>query len=169
MAGAYSQSMRQAPMQFMIPIYRNMPVEPCPKPSSDGSPNNKLSAISIDGYALAPAFNQDTNFYEVTVDPTVSSVMLRATAVDSSAQISGAGTINLTGTVTDVRIIVTAQDGTVREYTVRIRQNGVSGSGQAQGSGSGGTGSGPGYGDPGSGTSSGIQTGPGGSNVTIVN
>ncbi|MCI8950907.1 MAG: SH3 domain-containing protein [Lachnospiraceae bacterium] len=165
MAGAYSQSMRQTPMQFVIPIYRNMPVENCPKPSLDGSPNNKLSAISIDGFSLTPAFSQDISFYEAVVDPSVTSVMLRATAVDSTAQISGTGTINLTGAVTDIKIMVTAQDGTVREYTIRISQKG--GSSQTQGTGTGNTNNGPGYGTPDGG--GGIQNGPGGSNVTIVN
>ena len=100
----------------------------------------------------------------------------------------------LTGTVTEAKLLVTAANGAVREYTIRITRSdsgpaygsgsagipdgavpGASGStgsgGQTAGPGSGGTGdtggaSGPG-GTAGTG-SSGMLTGPGGSNVTIV-
>ncbi len=185
MAGAYSEAMRQSPMQFMIPIFRNMPEGSCAKPSSDGSPNNRLSAISVDGFSLSPAFSQDIEYYEVSVNTAVSSVMLRATAVDSTAQISGTGTINLNREVTDVKVIVTAQSGVAKEYTIRIiRSDGAplsnntagSGGGQAQGQGgvqgSSGAGNqgGPGFetaGEQGD-KAQASQGGPGGSNVTIV-
>ncbi len=126
MAAAYSETMRQTPLQFMIPVYRNMPGEACQKPVLDGSPNNKLSSISIDGFTITPAFNRDTYYYEAAVNTSVSSVVIRASAIDASAQIHGIGTINLNGTVTDAKLTVTAQNGTIREYTLRItRSNGA--------------------------------------------
>ena len=112
-------------------------------------------------------------------------MMLRATAVDSTAQISGTGTINLNREVTDVKVIVTAQSGVAKEYTIRIiRSDGAplsnntagSGGGQAQGQGgvqgSSGAGNqgGPGFetaGEQGD-KAQASQGGPGGSNVTIV-
>lgn len=197
MGEAYSESMRQTAMQFSIPVYRNMPAEACSRPVIDGSPNNKLSGISIDGFTMTPSFDRDTNLYNVTVNSSVASVMLRATAIDSSAQISGTGTVNLTDAVTDAQIFVTAQNGYVREYTVRITRsdsgpfsNGTAGDSSGGGSsgntyGPGGSsstsggpgadstagqdasGAGPGGSSAGNG-SSGALTGPGGSNVTIV-
>lgn len=208
MGAAYSESMRQTAMQFSIPVYRNMPAEACSRPVIDGSPNNKLSGISIDGFTMTPSFDRDTNLYNVTVNSSVTSVMLRATAIDSSAQISGTGTVNLTDAVTDAQIFVTAQNGYVREYTVRItRSDSGPFSNGTVGGGSGGVSSGNTYGPggssgtsnsgsstsggPGAGStasqgssgagpggsagsssagngSSGALTGPGGSNVTIV-
>ncbi|MDO5350502.1 MAG: SH3 domain-containing protein [Lachnospiraceae bacterium] len=191
MGEAYSESMRQTAMQFSIPVYRNMPAEACSRPVIDGSPNNKLSAISVDGFTMTPSFDRDTNLYNVTVNSSVTSVMLRATAIDSSAQISGTGTVNLTDAVTDAQIFVTAQNGYVREYTVRITRsdsgpfsNGTVGdssggvsSGNTYGPGAdsaasqGSSGAGPGGSAGGSSAgngSSGALTGPGGSNVTIV-
>ncbi len=190
LGAAYSESMRQTAMQFSIPVYRNMPAEACGRPAIDGSPNNKLSGISIDGFTMTPSFDRDTNLYQVTVNSSVTSVMLRATAIDSSAQISGTGTVNLTDAVTDAQIFVTAQNGYVREYTVRITRsdsgpfsNGTSGSssgtvssGNTYGPGGSSSGGSPGSsagGSPGAGNSSnqgssGALTGPGGSNVTIV-
>ncbi|MDO5415928.1 MAG: SH3 domain-containing protein [Lachnospiraceae bacterium] len=208
MAEAYSENMRQTALHFVIPIFRNMPAEACGRPTLDGSPNNKLSGIGVDGFTLVPAFNWDTNLYDVSVNRSVTSVMLRAAALDSTAQISGIGTVNLNGGVTEAKILVTAQNGTVREYTVRITQSengplsngsvgmtgsagqngsaggsygpggndGGSSAGQNNGSGSDsygpGYGSGPGStgnngGADGTGQTSG-NSGPGGSNVTIV-
>ncbi len=191
MAAAYSETMRQTPLQFMIPVYRNMPGEACQKPVLDGSPNNKLSSITIDGFSITPAFNRDTYYYEAAVNTSVSSVQVRASAIDSSAQITGTGTINLNGAVTEAKITVTAQNGTIREYTLRItRSNGAPVSNGSAGSapagnqdisggtqtlppagsnyGPGGTSIGPG-GAVSQGTGQASHNGPGGSNVTIVN
>lgn len=194
MAEAYTSAMRQTALQFSIPVYRNMPADACALPAGDGSPNNKLSSIIVDGFTLSPSFNRDTVVYDVTVNTSVSSVNVQASAIDSGAQISGTGAVALTGTVTEAKLLVTAANGAVREYTIRITR---SDSGPAYGSGSagipdgavpgasGGTGSGGQTAGPGSGStgdtggasgpggtagtgSSGMLTGPGGSNVTIV-
>lgn len=181
MAEAYSSNMRQSALQFSIPVYQNMPADPCVLPSVDGSPNNKLSSISVDGFAITPSFNRDTSVYDVTVNTSVNSVVIQASAIDSTAQISGTGTISLNGDLTEVMIQVTAQNGAVREYMVRITRSasgpvaestpgGTSQSGQTAGP--GGSAEGPGASSPGApGTSSGGSgeiIGPGGSNVTIV-
>lgn len=194
MGTAYSETMRQLPLRFKIPVYRNMPAQACVKPALDGSPNNKLSTLGVDGFTLSPSFDRDTESYDVSVNSSVSSVVLRASAVDSTAQIRGAGTVSLNASVTEVKVDVTAQNGTVRTYTVRItkseggpQNNGTiagggtgdagSPSGGAGGNGSAGSpssGQGPGgsgglWSGPGGGsTSGGSSGGPGGSNVTIV-
>ena len=46
-------------LEFSIPVYKNMPAGACVKPTLDGSPNNKLSALGVDGFALTPTFNRD--------------------------------------------------------------------------------------------------------------
>lgn len=182
MAEAYSDSMRQTALQFSIPVYQNMPADACALPTGDGSPNNKLSSISVEGFTLTPSFDRDTSTYDVTVNSSVSSVNLQASAIDSTAQVSGTGTVALSGTLTEAKILVTAANGSVREYTIRITRSdsgpaygGTSGGGsdgQTVGpgsSGSTGTGSGSGPGQSsGSTGSSGSVSGPGGSNVTIV-
>ncbi len=178
MAEAYSDDMRQTTLRFSIPIYQNMPEDACALPTGDGSPNNKLSSLTVDGFALTPSFDQDTTVYDVTVNSSVSSVTIQASAADSTAQTSGTGSVALNGTTTEVQILVTAENGSVRQYTVRITQ---SDSGPSYGGSSGGTSgsvtSGPGASvsettdsgtSSGSSDSSGSASGPGGSNVTIV-
>lgn len=165
MGEAYSESMRQTAMRFSIPVYRNMPDNACIKPGGSGSPNNKLLSLTVNGYALVPAFSQDTLVYDVNVGSGDTSVVIYAVAADSTAVIAGTGTIALNSAVMEVKVSVTAQNGTVREYRLRItRGNGASAGGTA-GTASGTAGSGM----TGPGTAAGSSnTGPGGSNVTIV-
>ena len=42
------------------PVYTNMPATACTKPAVDGSPNNKLGGLAVDGFALTPTFQMDT-------------------------------------------------------------------------------------------------------------
>lgn len=163
MGTAYSEAMRQLPLRFKIPVYRNMPAQACVKPVLDGSPNNKLSTLGVDGFTLSPSFNRDTESYDVSVNSSVSSVVLRASAVDSTAQIRGAGTVSLNASVTEVKVNVTAQNGTVRTYTVRITksESGPQSNGTIAGGGTGNAGS-PSGGTGGNGTSGGTSGGTGG-------
>ncbi len=162
MGTAYSENMRQLPLRFKIPVYRNMPAQACVKPVLDGSPNNKLSTLGVDGFTLSPSFNRDTESYDVSVHSSVGSVVLRASTVDSNAQVRGVGTVSLNASVTEVKVDVTAQNGTVRTYTVRITKsaNGPQSNGTIA---SGSTGNG---GTPTAGSSSGTAGGSGTSGGT---
>lgn len=191
-AKAYNDEMKNTALEFKIPVYKNMPDSPCLQPTGDGSPNNKLSGLSADGYVITPTYNKDTFEYNLIVDPSVSGINVSAAAIDSKASVSGTGTVSLNSGNNDVKITVTAQNGSVREYVIHVvRQNGgaaspsaenpgggqkASGkSGSLDGPGSGQTGPGAGAGPGGSGstgnsgnTSGGETDTPGGSNVTII-
>ncbi len=185
---AYSSQLKQLALEFKIPVYKNMPNDLCAQPTSDSSPNNKLSSLSVDGYSLTPTFSRDVTSYNVIVSPTVGSVTVRAAASDSNAVVTGTGTIQLQSGNTDITIQVKAQNGTVSYYVIHVvRQNSTSNGGTASdGTGPGGPGAGsasPGGQAPDSGVSIQIITGgpeqstdgsgtsgsgPGGSNVTII-
>ena len=176
---AYS-SVKDSALEFQIPVYNNMLETACAAPVGDGSPNNKLSSLSAEGYSLTPSFGKDTESYNLIVNTSVSSIQVNAAAADSKASVSGAGSIPLNGSTTDIAITVTAENGSARTYTIHVvKQDGgpvSSGSSGSAGSPSspgssegpvGGNGSsGPGS-SGGSGSSGGGNT-PGGSNVTIV-
>lgn len=119
---AYSAEMKAMAHEFVIPVYNNMPETACAKPNGDGNPNNKLSGITIDGFAYSPSFDKDTNAYTLIVDPSVSAVNVRATALNSEASISGTGNISLNDVSTTVTITVTAGNGTTRQYTLTINK-----------------------------------------------
>ena len=128
LARAYTDAMKKQALVFKIPVFNNMPEKACAKPTVNGSPNNKLSGITIDGYSLTPTFSKDTEKYDLVVDSSVSSVNIRATAIDSKATVSGAGTISLGSGTTIVKIVVKAENGDTRTYQVSIAKGNGNGS-----------------------------------------
>lgn len=153
-ANAYTPELRNTALEFRIPVYKNMPELPCGKPTQSGSPNNKLAGLGVDGFALTPTFNKDTASYDLIVNTSVSQVNVHASAIDSTATVSGGGTINLQSGNNEIRISVKAQNGTVREYIIHVvkRDNGPTSDGSIN-SGTGG-GGGSSYGP-------GVSGGPG--------
>lgn len=187
LAQAYTDQMKNSALEFHIPVFNNMPEQPCVAPAGDGSPNNKLSGLGAEGYSLTPSFSRDTESYNLIVDTSVSSITVTASAADSRASVTGTGTVALQGGSNDITVTVTAQNGSTRIYTIHVvKQDGgptagngsspvsdpgsVSSGGASSGStpaggassGSAGPGGGPSAPDGGGGS------GPGGSNVTIV-
>ena len=128
LARAYTDAMKKQALVFKIPVFNNMPETACAKPTVNGSPNNKLSGITIDGYSLTPTLSKDTEKYDLVVDSSVSSVNIRATAIDSKATVSGAGTISLGSGTTIVKIVVKAENGDTRTYQVSIAKGNGNGS-----------------------------------------
>lgn len=194
-AEGYAQSLKSTKLHFKIPVYTNMPDTPCARPTIDGSPNNKLSGLGVEGFVLTPTFHRDTVSYDLIVDPSVSNVSVYANTIDSKASVSGSGNIQLQNGNNDIRIKVTAQNGSEREYVIHVvRQSngptynaGLGGNSSGGGTvtpGTAGNGSyGPGVTGPGAGSSgpggssqSGISAGngigqgatPGGSNVIVI-
>ncbi len=86
----------------------------------NGSQNNYLSTLSISGVEFESAFKKTTSDYFATVDSTVTSVNVTATAEDSSAVVTVYGDANLTAGRNKVLINVTAEDGSIRTYRIFI-------------------------------------------------
>ena len=117
---AYTDAMKQTALEFKIPVYTNMPETACAKPSVDGSPNNKLAGLGIDGFALTPTFNRDTASYDLIVNPSVAEVTVNAQPLASSAKVTGTGTVQLSGGINTITVSVTAENGSVREYVIHV-------------------------------------------------
>ena len=176
-AEAYSDGLRSKPLQFKIPVYTNMPASACTKPTGDGSPNNKLRELGVEGFTLTPTYHRDVLSYDLIVDHSVSSVNVYANAADSAAVVNGKGTILLQSGNNDITVSVTAQNGCVRDYIIHVvRQNGGptynSGLGGGTGSDTGGStnpgsiSGGPGAAGPAGGSDHVIT--PGGDNIIII-
>lgn len=173
LAEAYGTSLKQSALEFKIPVYNNMPSTACVKPTTDGSPNNKLSGLGVDGFALTPTFSRDVTSYDLIVNPSVTEVTVNAVPLSSTASISGTGTIQLQSGNNEITISVKAQNGTVREYQIHVvRQdngpthNSALGSGISGSSSSGSSSSGSNYGPGYSSASSNNQTSSSGSDST---
>ncbi len=114
---------------FKIPVYSNMPDYACAKPSDNGTPNDYLSLLSVDGFSLTPSFKSDIMDYSLIVDSSVSQIKINAIAAASSSRIGGVGTINLSDGTNRLRITVTSDTGSVRNYNLTV----VRGSGGSSG------------------------------------
>ena len=123
-AEGFSSQLKATALQFKIPVYKNMPDIACEKPTRDGSPNNKLKGLGVNGFVLTPTFNKNTTSYDLIVDHSVSDVTVYANAIDAKAGISGTGSITLQSGTNEIRIRVQAENGDQREYVIHVvRQN----------------------------------------------
>ena len=122
MARAYGDmGMTGSAMAFIIPVYLNMPETASPAPASTGNPNNWLKTLSVSGLSLTPTFNPaSTGEYSLIVANNVASVSVAATTVSSRAAVSGTGTIQLQAGSNPVSLVVTAENGTTRTYSLNI-------------------------------------------------
>ena len=121
MSNAYSTEMKKSvALVFKIPVFKNMPAEACPCPTSDGSPNNVLESIKVDGYSLTPTFSKFTQEYDLIVPNNVDNIKVSAVAIDSQASINGTGKINLKVGNNSVNIVVTAKNGDKRTYKLNV-------------------------------------------------
>lgn len=81
-----------------------------------------LKSLSVNGYTLSPVFSSNITSYEVTVPNDITSIKINGSVNHSKATVTGLGNITLTGDSTTVEIKVTAEDGTVKKYTLKINK-----------------------------------------------
>ena len=85
------------------------------------SSNNFLETLEINGYELTPEFDKQTINYEIEpID--VEQVEVTAIAEDSRAKGSGTGKIALNSGENDVKVEVTAENGAVRTYHIKVNK-----------------------------------------------
>lgn len=126
-AKGYTEDMRKnLNLVFVIPVYKNMPQTACPIPAGDGSPNNVLSKLIVDGYNLTPTFSRFTYEYDLIVGKDAQSVSITTETLDPSAKVTGTGNITLNEGNNIVDIHVTAVNGDVRIYRLNIYRGDIS-------------------------------------------
>ncbi len=119
---AYSEEDKKGVFTFYIPVYRDMPSVPEAMPSGDGSPNNRLSSLSIGGYNITPSFSRDNYSYTLELPANVSKINIKANALDANASVAGSGDIELKDSDSTIDIIVTAQNGSKGNYRINIKR-----------------------------------------------
>ena len=124
-----SNGLLNSALVFKIPVYSNMPEQAVSKPADSGSPNNWLKSLIVGNYSLTPTFTGGTTDYSIILDYSVTNVTVSATAVNGKAVIQGTGSTALQVGENKIPITVTAQNGTVRTYTVTILRKNADGSG----------------------------------------
>lgn len=107
------------PFNFSIPVYQSMPTRTV-QPSTLSN-NSYLNSLMINGNILN-GFDEDILDYTYYVISGTTSVDVSAVAAQSNATITGAGTITLDSDLKQITIVVTAQNGATRTYSLTIKR-----------------------------------------------
>ncbi len=119
--GAYNKNADyNDPAEFLIPVFKGMPENPCPLPLGYASPNAYLKALSINGISLTPTFSYKTLEYSTVVASNVNTVTISAAAVNAQAKVTGSGNKVLADGNNLFEITVTAGDGSKLVYKITI-------------------------------------------------
>lgn len=84
------------------------------------SKDNNLKSLSVEGYELNTPFSKDTLEYSISVPEGTEKVNVSAQASDSRSSVSGAGEVSLTEGLNTINIIVKAENGSEKTYTITI-------------------------------------------------
>ena len=85
----------------------------------EASDNNYLSDLKVNGTTVT-GFSRAVTNYSMTVDNNITQANVSAVVEDSTASVQGAGITYLSTSSNIINIVVTAQNGDVRTYTIDI-------------------------------------------------
>ena len=105
---------------FTIPVFKNMP-DKTSLPNK-GNPNNYLSSLSVNGAYLFEKASNDTE-YSLNLSAATKDINIAASKVSSKSTVSGTGSVSLTKGEEIFPIIVTAENGNIRTYNIKITRD----------------------------------------------
>lgn len=94
-----------------------------PTVTYNGSDNNYLSELSIEGYELNKDFSKENSTYFLTVENSVESLNVEWTKDDSTSTVCIYGNEELATGTNKILISVTAENGNVRTYRIYVTKN----------------------------------------------
>lgn len=92
---------------------------------TEKSSNANLKSLEIEGQTLSPTFNTSTSSYSLGVENDVTKLNITAEAEDPKATISIKGNEDLQEGENTVTISVSAEDGTIKIYEIKVTRNTV--------------------------------------------
>ena len=99
------------PKATKVPVVTAPPVK---------SKENRLKTLKLDAVSMTPEFSPEVTAYEATVDANSDFLYYSYALQDEKARVSVRGGGNLSEGNNDVSFVVTAEDGSVREYKVTV-------------------------------------------------
>ena len=93
------------------------------KPKEEKSTNKLLKSLKIEEANLNPEFDKDVTNYTLKIGKDVNSLKIEAVAEDDKSQVSISGNEDLKNGENTVKITVTAEDGTIRTYTITVTKD----------------------------------------------
>ena len=105
---------------------------PAPTPSGGGSStgnnpgvslssNNALSSLTVSAGTLTPAFDPAITEYTLSLPSRSDRLTITANPSDSRATVQGDGEISLQDGETSLSVVVTAEDGSAKAYTITVQ------------------------------------------------
>lgn len=107
-------------IEFTIPIYNNMPSFAVTSPSV-GNPNNYLKDLKVNNETVS-GFSYDAYNYEITIPAGTESIKVDATKINSGAVVTGTGTLIVDSDNKTFDIVVKAESGRTRTYTLKVNR-----------------------------------------------
>lgn len=83
------------------------------------SSNNYLKNLSVNGYQIIPEFDKQTINYEIKEEIGEEYIKIDAETDDEKSSVSGIGEVQLNSGENNIRIDVTAENGSVRTYFIK--------------------------------------------------
>ena len=92
------------------------------KTTTDSNKNsdNNLKSLEVEDVTLDPEFDKDKLEYKAEVENNINNIYISAKANDSKAKVSGTGSKDLEEGINTFEIVVTAENGSTRTYTITI-------------------------------------------------
>lgn len=84
------------------------------------SSNNYLKSLTVENYNITPEFDKQTINYEIKEEINEKSIEIKAETDDEKSSVSGIGKVTLNSGENNLRIDVTAENGTVRTYFIKV-------------------------------------------------
>ena len=84
------------------------------------SKDNNLKSLSVEGYEITPVFSKDVTEYSVEVPDDVLSIKVNAKVNDANASVRGTGSIDVSEGSNKIDVIVTAQNGGTKTYSITV-------------------------------------------------
>lgn len=85
------------------------------------SANNALASLTVSAGELTPAFDPSVTDYTLSLPLNSDKLTLTAAPSDSKAKVQGDGEVALQGGVNTLSVLVTAENGDVRTYTITVK------------------------------------------------
>ncbi len=89
-------------------------------PETIKSSNANLDSLKIEKLTFSPSFSRDVQNYTATLEEDLTKLNVTAKAESDRAKVKIEGNENLKDGVNDIKITVTAEDGTTKTYTVKV-------------------------------------------------
>lgn len=87
-------------------------------PPRELSSNNFLSSLVVEDYEITPKFNKNTTKYSIRLPEGTKSININASRENNYSTVTGLGKAELTDGDNTLNIIVTAENGSTRTYTI---------------------------------------------------